>query len=161
MTAKNPCKIWSNVHSAFIAALKQNRKDMCGLALFKADYSPLVIINTKMGPRAALSLEKLFIQPGETFPSKKTLKSLRFPDRSHTSKYALEKVIVSKKYKHSKTGTIYTVTDVVVLEPEGVPLVIYTAYLTTSVFWARTLEDFTGEVVIQGENIPRFDICNE
>jgi hypothetical protein len=62
---------------------------------------------------------------------------------------------VGQKWRHYRTGTVYRVALLGMLEPTGEPAVCYQAVIGDGRVWIRSLHDFMGEATGM-PGVPRF-----
>lgn len=72
------------------------------------------------------------------------------------SELARARVHSGERYRHYKTGTIYTVRELAFLEASDELAVIYYDATHPKLVWVRTYSDFTSEVATAGASVPRF-----
>lgn len=58
------------------------------------------------------------------------------------------------KYRHYRTGAVYTLFAIATHTETSKPLAVYGEYAPT---WARPLDMFYGEVCVDGRFVPRFE----
>jgi hypothetical protein len=69
---------------------------------------------------------------------------------------AEKRVAVGGRYKHSKTGNEYIVTDLATLESTEEVGVIYQAEYGNRLKWIRPINNFLEKIELNGKNTPRF-----
>jgi hypothetical protein len=74
---------------------------------------------------------------------------------------AAKLVKVGGRYRHSKSGGEYIVTDLVLVEATENVGVVYSAEYGERFRWLRSVDDFVAEVEIDGVRRKRFELMEE